>query len=89
MHWQLILALQAALAFAAAIKNLKTVRCAVSCESAPFMRTGQWCTVANSLSTGFEVRKCVQGLSCALQYSTPRHQTAGDRKPFGLPRLNQ
>ena len=40
--------------------SLKTMSRAVSCESAPFMRTVRWRTVAKALSIGFDVRRCVQ-----------------------------
>src|SRR5271156_4220113 len=40
--------------------SLKTMSRAVSCESAPFMRTVRCRTVAKALSIGFDVRRCVQ-----------------------------
>ncbi len=40
--------------------SLNTMVFAVSCDKAPFMRTVRWRTVANTLSIGFVVRKCVQ-----------------------------
>ena len=40
--------------------SLKTMSRAVSCESAPFVRTVRWRTVAKALSIGFDVRRCVQ-----------------------------
>ena len=46
--------------FDAAITSLNTMRRAVSCDSAPFMRTVRCLTVANTLSIGFEVRKWSQ-----------------------------
>ena len=44
----------------AAITSLNTMRRAVSCDSAPFMRTVRCLTVANTLSIGFEVRRWSQ-----------------------------
>jgi hypothetical protein len=37
--------------------RLKTIRRAVSCDSAPLVRTVRCRTVANTLSIGFEVRR--------------------------------
>jgi hypothetical protein len=56
---QLILSLEAPPAFAAAMMSSKTMSRAVSCESAPFMRTVRCRTVAKALSIGFDKRRCV------------------------------
>src|SRR5687767_8406397 len=45
---------------AAAKTSLKTMRRAVSCDSAPLVRTVRCRTVANTLSIGFAVRRCSQ-----------------------------
>ena len=57
---QLVLTLQSPPGLDAAISSLNTVRRAVSCDSAPFMRMVRCLTVANTLSIGFEVRKWSQ-----------------------------
>jgi hypothetical protein len=56
---QLILSLEVPPAFAAAMMSSKTMSRAVSCESAPFMRTVRCRTVAKALSIGFDKRRCV------------------------------
>ena len=45
--------------FDADITSLNTVRRALSCDNAPFMRTVRCLTFANPLSIGFEVRKMI------------------------------
>ena len=42
---------------AAAMTSLKTISLAVSCDSAPLVRTVRCRTVANTLSIGLEVRR--------------------------------
>ena len=42
---------------AAAITSLNTISRAVSCDSAPFVRTVRCLTVANTLSIGLDVRR--------------------------------
>ena len=50
---QLVLTLQSSPSFRRKITSLKTMRRAVSCDNAPFMRTVRCLTVANTLSMGF------------------------------------
>ena len=45
---------------AAAMTSLNTISRAVSCDSAPLVRTVRCLTVANTLSIGLDVRRCSQ-----------------------------
>ena len=57
---QLVLALQLVPSLAAAMTSLNTISRAVSCDSAPLVRTVRCRTVAKTLSIGFEVRRWSQ-----------------------------